>query len=246
MNKRPFYIAAAIIVLGMAGYLGYREFMPPAEQPASAQPVGAQIAKSRELRFPEGAPQLSYLKVEPVRAYPEPLLDPLNGRIAYDENHTTRLSSPITGRITRIAVQPGDRVTAGQVLLEIDAPDYAQALADLNKATADVRVKQSAYNRNRELGEGEVLARKELETAEAEFRQAEAERKRAAARLRNLTQGKMTADGRFALRATLSGIVAERKANPGAEVRPDAPDPLITITDPAHLWAIVDLPERLL
>ena len=49
---------------------------------------------------------------------------------------------------------------------------------------------------------------------------------------------------RFALRAPISGIVAERKANPGLEVRPDLPDPLYVITDPRHLWAIIDLPEH--
>jgi membrane fusion protein, heavy metal efflux system len=245
MNKRPLYIAATIVLVGLAGYWLYRELIPGAETTPASQPA-PQAAKSQELRFPAGAPQLSYLKIESVAAYPEPLLDPLNGRIAYDENHTTRLSSPITGRVTRIAAQPGDRVAAGQVLMEIDAPDYAQALSDVNKATADLRLKQSAYNRSKELVEGEVLARKELETAEADFKQSEAERNRAAARLRNLTQGRMTANGRFVLRATLAGIVAERKVNPGAEVRPDAPDPLFTITDPAHLWVIVDLPERLL
>jgi len=48
----------------------------------------------------------------------------------------------------------------------------------------------------------------------------------------------------YVLRARLSGVVSERTANPGMEVRPDAPNPLFVVTDPAHLWVIVDLPER--
>jgi cobalt-zinc-cadmium efflux system membrane fusion protein len=38
--------------------------------------------------------------------------------------------------------------------------------------------------------------------------------------------------------------VTERKVNPGTEVRPDAADPLFVITDPTHLWVIIDVPEK--
>src|SRR5581483_7100691 len=69
---------------------------------------------------------------------------------------------------------------------------------------------------------------------------------RAALRLRNLAPGGVTVDGRFPLRAPIAGVVADRKLNPGNEVRPDAPDPLFVITDPTHVWVIVDLPERYL
>lgn len=36
----------------------------------------------------------------------------------------------------------------------------------------------------------------------------------------------------------------DRQVNPGMEVRPDAATPLFTVTDPRHLWVVVDLPER--
>ena len=48
------------------------------------------------------------------------------------------------------------------------------------------------------------------------------------------------------MRSPISGVIADRKINPGSEVRPDAPDPLFLITDPAHVWVIIDLPERYL
>jgi cobalt-zinc-cadmium efflux system membrane fusion protein len=50
----------------------------------------------------------------------------------------------------------------------------------------------------------------------------------------------------YALRSPISGVVSERKANPGMEVRPDLPDPLYIITDPTRLWVMIDLPERTL
>jgi cobalt-zinc-cadmium efflux system membrane fusion protein len=98
-----------------------------------AKPQAATPAQlnARELRFPAGAPQLNFIKVEAVEALPEPLLDPLSARIAYDENHTARVSSPIAGRVTRILAQPGERVSSGQTLLLVDSPEFAVAAADV-------------------------------------------------------------------------------------------------------------------
>jgi cobalt-zinc-cadmium efflux system membrane fusion protein len=45
----------------------------------------------------------------------------------------------------------------------------------------------------------------------------------------------------------MSGIVVERNANPGQEVRPDQAQPgapaLFVVSDPTHLWAQLDAPE---
>src|SRR4029077_2456148 len=86
--------------------------------PKTGASVPAHLNAS-ELRFPPESPQLTFIKVDAVLALPEPLLDPLSARITYDENYTARVSSPIAGRVTRILVQPGDRVKAGQHLLMV-------------------------------------------------------------------------------------------------------------------------------
>jgi cobalt-zinc-cadmium efflux system membrane fusion protein len=212
---------------------------------AKSQAASSAQAYTRELRFPAGAPQLSFIRVEAVEAMPEPLLDPLSARIAYDENHTVRVSSPIAGRVMRLLVQPGDRVVAGQPLVTIDSPEFAAAAADVAKSRADLQLKEKAYSRVQELFKAEVIARKDFENAESDLRQSEAEHNRARLRLRNLdpAAGDHGAAS-YALRAPIAGIVAERNVNPGTEVRPDAQSPLFVITEPVHLWVIVDLPER--
>lgn len=203
-------------------------------------------AASNQIRFAPNAPQLNHLQVNTVSAYPEPLLEPLNGRVAYDENYTARIATPIAGRVVKIAAQPGDSVTAGQPLALIDAPDYSAAQADMAKSTADVRLKQSAHDRAKSLHDGEVLARKDFESAQNDLALSRAENRRAQERLTNLTQGKAMDGGKFALRSPIRGVVSERKINPGAEVRPDAVEPLFVVTDPTHLWIIVDVPEKYL
>ncbi|MBZ0105972.1 MAG: efflux RND transporter periplasmic adaptor subunit [Sulfuricella denitrificans] len=199
----------------------------------------------QRLRFPAGAPQLNYLRIQTVSTAPEPATEPLNGRIVYNEDRTSRISSPISGRIVKLDARPGDRVKAGQILALLDAPDLGGAIADMRKAEADQHLKQLALQRAKTLFEGEVLARKELESAEADWKQASAEGDRARSRLKNLAPGgTLSTDGRFALRTPMAGVIADRQVNPGAEVRPDNPAPLFVITDPSSLWASIDLPER--
>jgi cobalt-zinc-cadmium efflux system membrane fusion protein len=224
-----------------AVYFGVRQSGGSAEQ--TVKP-GIAPREPGILRYPAGAPQLSAIKVAEVPAeLPVPLAEPLNGRIAYNENFTARVSSPVAGRVVTLRAQPGDRVKAGDVLLTLDSPDLAQAAADLDKAKADDTRKRLAFERAKKLYEGEVLPRKDYESAEADLAQSQAETQRARLRLRNLVPGESPGE-KFALRSPVTGIVAERKANPGLEVRPDLPDPLYVITDPTHLWAIIDLPER--
>ena len=201
----------------------------------------------RELHFAPSAPQLSFIKVEAVQALPEPLLEPLNARVAYDENHTARLSSPIPGRITRIQAQTGDRVVAGQPLVTLDSPEFAAAVADRAKSSADLQQKMKAFSNSDEAFRRGVIPRRDFEMAETDLRLSEAENARAKLRLRNLDPGMSgTSGASYTLRAPIAGIVAERNVNPGAEVRSDAPNPLFVITDPTHLWVMIDLPERYL
>jgi cobalt-zinc-cadmium efflux system membrane fusion protein len=243
MKKRNAMVGALIALLVLGGaFLGYRKLaQPPTEQRAAAP---APAAPPGVLRFAVGAPQLAYIRSEPAVLVPEPVLEPLNARVAYDENHTARISSPIAGRVVKIAVLPGDKVTAGQALAWLDAPDYSGARADLAKAEADLRLKQTNFTRAKELYDGGVVALKDYQSAENDLKQDEAEVRRARGRIRNLAAAGAGDGDRFALRAPIAGVVTERQLNPGAQVRPDNPNPLFVITDPAHLWVMVDLPER--
>lgn len=191
---------------------------------------------------------MQFIATQGVVLLPEPLLEPLNGRVAYDENYTSRVAAPIFGRVIKIEVQPGDKVKAGQPLAWLDAPEYATAVADVQKNDNDVRLKTRAYQRAKEMVDAEVLARKDYEAAETDLKQAQAELHRAQLKLRNLNSGSQTArdDGRFAVRAPISGVIADRQVNPGGEVRPDAQNPLFVITDPTRVWVMIDLPERYL
>src|SRR5205814_1846968 len=63
--------------------------------------------------FPPGSPQTSAIISVPI----EPRRDmtiKFNGRLVWNEDRTVRVFAPFGGRVTEIAVRPGDAVTAGQ------------------------------------------------------------------------------------------------------------------------------------
>ncbi|MBC3928360.1 efflux RND transporter periplasmic adaptor subunit [Undibacterium sp. CY21W] len=204
------------------------------------QTVKAEIGK---ISYPANAPQLASIKLAPISEVSLPIADTMNGKLAYNENVTSRVSSPVAGRVIRSTVEIGDYVKKDTPLLILDSPDMATADADFAKAKADQQRKKLNLDRAQKLLEQEVIARKDVESAEADYLQAAAETKRAGLRMRNLNaQG--SENGKFILKAPISGLVTDKQINPGLEVRPDAAAPLLTITDLNRLWVLVDVPER--
>lgn len=239
---RKMSIGLVALVLSGATYLVWQQGSDGSV--AEAMPQSAAHKTSDTLHFEANAPQLSFIRIMPVMAFPEPLVEPLNARIAYDDNRTARVFSPIAGRVVKILVETGKHVEKGDGLLVLDAPDYAQAVADVSRADADLLRKREAYERAKSIYEARGLARKDLESAEADSRQAEAEALRAHARLANLNGNSDEVSGQYVLRASHAGLISERQVNAGSEVRPDAANPLFVITDPTHVWVQVDLPEQ--
>jgi cobalt-zinc-cadmium efflux system membrane fusion protein len=235
-------IVAAIAFIGALGAIAY---FPAAQQrnARSNQSKKPVAVPPGQVTFSANAPQLSSLKVVALNAVPLPVSDPVNGRVTYDESLTARVSSPIAGRVIALHAEPGDRVARGFVMAAIDAPELATAEADWRKAVADERRKYMSLERAQTLYGGEVLALKDLESAQADHEQAKAETRRAALRMKNLNATGQE-QGAFGLRSPIAGTVADRQINPGQEVRPDLAAPLFVVTDLRHLWVIADVAER--
>ena len=71
----------------------------------------------------------------------------ISGKLAFDEDRTVRVASPVLGRVSELVAQPGSTVKAGDVLAWLDSPDFAQARADARKAQADFALKRKALDR---------------------------------------------------------------------------------------------------
>jgi cobalt-zinc-cadmium efflux system membrane fusion protein len=217
---------------------------------AACSPAGSAEAPRAAAAVTDGvvldahAPQLAFLRETPVELAPRPLLPPLTGQLAYDETRTARVSTPLAGRVVGPLPALGSTVKRGQLLLTLDSPDLATAQTQHTKAEADLLRARKAEARARELYAGKALARKDLEQAEADLANAGAEEARARELLANLAVRPGQALGRFELRAPIDGVITERTLNPALEVRPDASQPLLVISDLSVLTVLVDVFER--
>src|SRR5438105_1787679 len=60
-----------------------------------------------------------------------------NGTVTLDDLRCGHVFSPVTGRVTKIVAQLGQRVKQGDALAVIESPDIGSALSDVHKAEAD-------------------------------------------------------------------------------------------------------------
>lgn len=219
-----------------------------AKPPDPPPPTPEVRVEGDRVQFPAASPQLGAIRTAEVTIEQNNAMR-IQGRVGWDETRTARIDSPVAGRITKLLAAPGDRVVVGQPLAEIVSPEIGQAQADARRAETDLDVARKNLARVKELADAGVVPRKDLLAAEAEQARAAAERDRAAARTRLYAGGAGTGkvDMSFALRSPVAGVVVQRHARPGLEVRPDmAQDDtpaLFVISDPSKLWAYIDIPE---
>lgn len=130
-----------------------------------------------------------------------------------------RLAAGASGEVRRVLVRVGDRVKAGDLLVEVDrslATARVRAAA-ASKTAGAAELERAQRDAERLTGAGPDIA------AAAEIEQATSERKRAAAerkRLRAAEAEARVALGRHRVKAPFDGVVASRNVDPGDWVDP--------------------------
>jgi len=195
----------------------------------------------------------STLRVEPVKLQAERSELLLPGKITYDDDRYSKVSSPVVGRIVEIRGRLGDRVTKGDPLLVIESPEIGAAYADYVKANSDLTMARRSLELARDLFAGKALSRKDLQQAENDAQKAQAEFVRTQERLLNLHVPKEELDrpidqqriqSTFFLRSPISGTIVERNATLGLMVGNDPAQSLFTVADLSSVTAIADLAEK--
>ena len=209
-------------------------------EPVAATPMP--IIQNNQLRYPAGHPQLPLLVSTPAVAAKTISIE-LPARLVWNEEKTQRIYPAFAGRVTHITADVGQSVGTGQVLAQLASPEFGAAQADTSRAVADATLARQALARQRELFEAGVVARKDLEQAEADAARAQAEVARAQART-SLYGSASGVNQQLGLRSDIRGVVVERNLNPGQEVRPDGTGPaMFVVSDPSTLWVQIDAHE---
>ena len=153
----------------------------------------------------------------------------------------TAIAAQVSGAIVEIAVRPGDRIKAGQLLVRVDANAAEQSLAaseaDVRAARASLDVAAKELARQRLLFEKNYTSRAALDRAEAQFKATEAQ---VSAQIAQAGAARAQS-GYFVVRAPYAGVVADVPAMPGDMAMPGRP--LVIVYDPAALRIAASVPE---
>jgi RND family efflux transporter MFP subunit len=150
------------------------------------------------------------------------------------------LSAQASGRIAQLNVKAGDQIRAGQVLAVIDdrvtQAGVAQAQAGVAQAEAQLHNAEAQVQRTRDLRAQGFISQAALDTAEAQFRAAQAGAAQARA---GATQSSL-AQGFTRLTAPYDGYVLSTHAQAGDLAAPGVP--VLTVYAPQPLRAVVHVP----
>jgi RND family efflux transporter MFP subunit len=150
------------------------------------------------------------------------------------------VAAQASGRIVAFTVKAGDKVRAGQVLATIDDREaqvgLQHAQAQVNQADAELRNAQAQVERTRHLQSQGFVSMAALDTADAQYQSAKAQREQAAAGARQSG----LAQSYTRVTAPLDGWVLQTFAQAGDLAVPGMP--LLVVYAPQPLRAVVQVP----
>jgi len=175
-------------------------------------------------------------------------LQELPGRVVWDEDHTSRITPPVSGRFSESTIHGalGASVKVNDTLAWLVSPDIGSAQSEFVAAQAAYTQVKKTEVRVRELLEVNGVSAKDLEQAEVDLQRASAEVERTRLRLKLLGVNDKV-DQRFAVRSPIAGVIVERNTNPGMEWQSDqAEQAMFVVSDPTYLWCWINAPESVL
>jgi len=185
----------------------------------------------------------------------------LPGILTTNGNRTARIASLVAGQVAARMVDVGSRVTAGQELVALNAPEFTRAQTAFLQAWAQAELSRKDYERaivlrdQRAIEEREFLRRQALyEQQVAELRSAEVILHSLGVdedRVRDISDG-LNLDLPFEehdavepllpIRSPIDGVVIQRDVVLGGPVDPG--QTLFTVSDLSVLWAQLDAYEE--
>jgi cobalt-zinc-cadmium efflux system membrane fusion protein len=206
----------------------------------------AETAASKAELFSLPADQMSHIQIYTVVQAPLERTLRLSGAVAYNGYLTTPVITQVGGPVSRIVVTPGEHVTAGQPLLYVASPDYSVLRSAYIKARDASRLADRFYKRAQDLYAHQAIAQADLEQAESNRTQTDADLQSSEQAIRVLgitnPESILTApsSAELPLLAPLAGEVVERLCSPG-ELLQAGGTQCFTLSDMNSVWVLVNV-----
>jgi cobalt-zinc-cadmium efflux system membrane fusion protein len=255
IKLRRFAVGGGVFLIAVIAGL---TFMHGGKAPQGHSEVSSQSRRGLQRYMPTPAEWAS-LTIEPVTEKAFRAEHVTEGKIAVDEDRSTPVFSPYSGRVTKLLARPGDSVKQGQALFVIEAGDSVQAQNDfiaamtgLNKAKSALDLAQLQDKRAKDLFEGKAAPLKDYQQSQAtliqtqnDLRSSQTALEAARNKLRILGftddaiatfQEKGRINPETTIFSPIAGTVVQRKIGPGQYVNSGAGDPVFVIGDLSTVW----------
>lgn len=219
MKRSTVVLVLALVLIGGAFGAWYAQLGPFARQATNAAPQSAAGAGARP------APVVETAQVQVGAVSDE--VEALGTLLA---NESVAIAPEIAGRLTSLGFKEGDRVSKGQILVELDTGILEQ---ELKQAEVDLGLARDTFQRASSLAERGSGTRVSLEQAEAQRAAAEVRVALAKERLQKAT-----------IQAPINGIVGLRAVSVGSYLTPG--QTVVTLTDIDPIKVDFRVPELLL
>jgi len=172
-------------------------------------------------------------------------------KVVIPPSHDYVVSASAAGVINQLQAAVGDRVKKGAVLAKISSPDLLMLQQQYLKASSDLQLSQTTYNRDQKmLEEGVIAERRWQETrsqhstfvsAAHEARQLLAIAGMSEADIKQLSKTRRL-NSALTVAAPISGVILERMATTGQRI--DNLAPLYRIANLDELWLEINIPQE--
>ena len=244
--RRAFFVAACALTALAAACKG----TPATEKPAAEKSAVATVdaATHGPIKIDRDLITQGRIKIAVVeRRAPRGELR-VPGEVRSSESGSAEAGTLVSGRVATLEVTEGTRVTKGQVLAWVDAPEVGRATAELLRARARASVAARKLERQLELDKQQATSKNAVDDARADDQAARADLLAARTLLANLggqepppESERATAIVRVPVRSPIDGVVPRRDAVLGAPVSPDKS--LFTIVAAGHVVVLARVPE---
>lgn len=235
--KKQNYILP-LILLSFGSGLGWFVGQRAAAQPTMAV-TGSDAEKNSGLEkpvdaidAPNGGFDPAFVKVATAEMTTVPDKVLISGKLAFDAEHLHLVSSRVAGRLDRILVFEGAKVSAGQALAELYSPDWIAAQNEYLLARNTVRTLSTTTQQDlledAKFTEQSVVNRmKVLGASESDIAQL-------------AKSGHVVTH--LSLRAPITGTVTKRSMDPGAFL--NVGDNFMTVSDTSRVWFVGNFYEQ--
>lgn len=163
--------------------------------------------------------------------------------MVFDETKSYVITTTVPALVVRWLAEPGQNVSAGQVLAELESPEMPRLKADYLEAMADAQVREQDHSRADSLSKRGLISTAEAQQVEGQFKTAQARLSGTRGQLEacgltpddiQLIQSNRAVTPRWMLRASGDMALLERNAPLGKLMEAGAR--LALVGDPSVLW----------